>query len=427
MLPEIKLREVSRADVDRVASWLADEDVSSRWFGSYACGDPVHRAYVPQIMLEASQSEWSRIFSNGSRVVLSTYTNEGLHVGEGEIILDDQSGAEISVLIGRKDLWRQGYGTAVVLALLDRIFDGMGLDKAWASVPDDNAPALGLFRKLGFVVESKRDLCGHAAGTQSTASIMTMKAIEYRARREHQPERRWVPIATVTGLPGSGSREIAQDIARRIGSRFVDEEISAELCKRLRCSLGELEALENSFRSRWSRWLRRMAVPMHWSAGGEPGFEIYAASSRYDYYKPAESITKSQYLKALGGVVRKMAARGNAVLHGHGAHLLVPEAARSISVFVAAPREWRARNVASVEDMTRDEASRWLRRADRDSFAVYRNLFDVDIENSRLYDLSINPERVSIGMAVQTVAGALGVSIEGEAVTPLRTRAPVTT
>ena len=425
MLPRVNLTAVSREDVDRVARWLADDDVSSNWFGVYTGGDAVHRPYVPHMMLEASPEQWARVFDDSKRAVLSAYTEIGEHVGEGDIILDDSGGAELSVLIGRKDLWRQGYGSAVVRSLTARAFDEMALQKVWASVPDGNDAARGLFRKLGFVVEGTREHSGHGEGPGWSSSILSMTAIEYAARRADEPRRRWAPIAIVNGMPGSGSKEIARDIARILGSRFVDEEITTELCKRLRCSQGELESLEDSFRSRWSRWLRRMAAPMHWSAGTEVGFDVYAAVSRLDYYEPVQLISKDHYLTALRSIVRRIAAKGNAVIHGRGAHLLVPEAARSVSVFVAASKQWRLANLARDEGLSGDSACKALKRADRDSLAASRYLFEVDFENSGLYDLSINPERVPTTMAAQTVAGALGISIDDAVLAPEREAAAV--
>ena len=61
MLPTVQLRQVTRDDVHRIARWLTDEDVSSHWFGHYACGDPVHRGYEPGLMLNASTEDWVRV------------------------------------------------------------------------------------------------------------------------------------------------------------------------------------------------------------------------------------------------------------------------------------------------------------------------------------------------------------------------------
>ena len=156
MLPEVTLRNVSRDDVDRIAWWLEVEEISSKWFGHYGCGDPVHRGYDPRHMLEAAEREWRSVFSNPERRIFSIYDKEEDHIGECQVVFDEGGGAELSVLMGRKDLWHRGLGTATVMTLLERTFGQYGLDRAWVNIPEDNAPALGLFQKLGFVSEATR-------------------------------------------------------------------------------------------------------------------------------------------------------------------------------------------------------------------------------------------------------------------------------
>ena len=113
MLPELELRDVSREDVDRIAAWLDDSEVSSQWFGHYACGDPVHRGYEPGHMLEASDGEWQQVFRRDrDRVIASIYAEPHGHVGECQIVMHGRGEAELFLLIGRKELWHQGYGTA---------------------------------------------------------------------------------------------------------------------------------------------------------------------------------------------------------------------------------------------------------------------------------------------------------------------------
>ena len=159
MLPEAALGPVSREDVDQVARWLEDEEVASRWFGHYACGDPVHRGYEPLHLLEASEYEWDRVFrSDPHRFIFSIDNEDCEHIGECQLLLDDHGGAELSLLIGRKDLWHPGYGTATVVVLLEKVFNSCGLERAWVNIPEDNSAALGLFKKLGFVHQETRAL-----------------------------------------------------------------------------------------------------------------------------------------------------------------------------------------------------------------------------------------------------------------------------
>ena len=76
MLPNTQIRAVSRADVDRIGEWLGDNQISSKWFGHYGCGEPIHRGYDPSHMLESGDSEWHQVFDNPNRMIFSLYNDE---------------------------------------------------------------------------------------------------------------------------------------------------------------------------------------------------------------------------------------------------------------------------------------------------------------------------------------------------------------
>ena len=209
MLRSVILKPVSRMDVSRVAAWLRDDEVSSRWFGHYACGDPVHRGYEPMQMLTASESDWNNVFRlDPRRFIYSVYTDLGEHVGECQASVDDRAGAELSVLIGRKDLWRLGYGTSTVIALLDQVFGFFRLESAWVNVPDDNGPALGLFKKMGFQHSDTRQLCRRPDESLLHGHILTMNDADFQARRSSWDRSAVSPVVTVAGMPGSGSEAV---------------------------------------------------------------------------------------------------------------------------------------------------------------------------------------------------------------------------
>ena len=407
MLPEVTLRNVSRDDVDRIAWWLEDEAVSSRWFGHYACGDPVHRGYDPKHMLEASQPEWERAFSDPTRLIFSIYGENGDHVGESQIVLDGEGGAELSLLIGRRDRWHRGYGTSTVLLLLEKIFRDLRLERSWVNVPEDNAPALGLFEKLGFGLEATRELCRRPDGTGLSACIMTIDADRYLVRVPGAETPQASPVVTITGLTGSGSDVVAAGVARKMGSQFLDGEISERLRQRLGCSVGEIEWLEARYRSVWHRLLSSMTVPMDWSSAYDAGYHYLMLNPGVDYDFFGEHITKRQYLDGLAGVVKALSAEGNVVLHGHGSHLHVPSGAVALNVFVSASPAFRAERTAALRQIGAEEAEGWLKREDRERRNTFRNLFGSDLLDMGTYDLSVNVDRVSFETATQVVVGAL--------------------
>ena len=157
MLPIVDLRDVIREDVLRIANWLEDEEISSSWFG-YAGKHPLHRGYDPVRMLEGSDAEWDRVFRlDPDMLVFSIYNNKGEHIGEFQVMIGKNGRADISLLIGRKDLWRQGYGTSAATSLLDLLFNYYKLDIASVNLPRRNTAGQGLFTKLGFVIEKESD------------------------------------------------------------------------------------------------------------------------------------------------------------------------------------------------------------------------------------------------------------------------------
>ena len=155
MFPQIQLTSLTRDDVKRVAGWLEDPDVNSLWFGEDEDGQPLHMGYSPKDVLDAPEDEWSAsIPDEDRRKVFSVYTNEGDHIGEGQLEFEwALMEAQLVLIIGRKDLWHHHYGTSALIALLDEAYDNYELHRVWVDVPEYNEHALRLCRHVGFVLE----------------------------------------------------------------------------------------------------------------------------------------------------------------------------------------------------------------------------------------------------------------------------------
>lgn len=419
MLPKVTLRDLSRDDVDRVAWWLDDEEVSSRWFGHYACGDPVHRGYDPRHMLEASGWEWDRVFGDPLRLILAVYDEAEDHIGECQVAFDGHGSSELSVLIGRKDLWHRGYGTAAVVDLLDKVFESYDLDRIWVRIPEDNKAALGLVEKLGFVREDTMELCTGPDGTPLHASILALDVRAYEARQRKGLSRPdTVSAVTVTGMPGSGAEALGIEVALLLGVRFFDEELSERLRGRLRCSEAELESLEQGHVSMWSRLLTAIAVPVEWPSASDGGYLVMRPEPLgHDDHLDRE-ITEKQYQDALGSIVRQLCAEGNAVLNGHGSHLFAPAASGVLNVFVSASEETRERELAADHGLTLDEARSVRERLDRHTLAVAKNLYGGDPQDLARYDMAVNMDRLSVEAAARVIVG----SLQDAAPTPMKLR-----
>ena len=176
----VVLRKVTREDVGRIKAWLKDKDVSENWFGRYSYGEPAHLGYHPEQMEHAPDSEWDAIFNNPEHRFLSIFTTDLEHIGEIHVAIEESLGdGQISILIGRKDLWHQGFGTMATEAALEMAFNKWGLYRVWIDVPEYNTAALGMFEHLGFTHEGTLRKSRPHEGARFDSVIMGILAIEY--------------------------------------------------------------------------------------------------------------------------------------------------------------------------------------------------------------------------------------------------------
>ena len=180
----VELRPVTREDVQRLSTWLDDPDVSDAWFGRYTYGDPAHLGYEPKNMIDATEEEWNEVFHDPHhephRDIFSIYTASGEHIGECQLSIDEPLGdAQMSVLIGLKSLWHQGYGSSSVMAMLEHIFEHLRLHRAWVDVPEYNTAARTMFEHIGFQHEGTLRQSRPHHGSRHNSVILGMLSDEY--------------------------------------------------------------------------------------------------------------------------------------------------------------------------------------------------------------------------------------------------------
>jgi len=183
----ITFKAVTRDDVHRIRQWLQDEEISESWFGRYSYGDPAHLGYHPEEVLDISDEMWEEVFNNPEHRMLSIYSESGEHIGEVHVAIEESLGdGHLSILIGRKDLWHQGYGTSGTKAALDLAFTEWGLYRVWVDVPEYNKAALAMCEHLGFAHEGTLRKSRPHEGSRFDSVVMGMLATEYTARRAEQ-------------------------------------------------------------------------------------------------------------------------------------------------------------------------------------------------------------------------------------------------
>ena len=184
MLANVKLTTPSREDIQRLAGWLEDSEVNASWYGLGEDGKPLHSGYTPAQVLEADQQEWDRVFNDENRRVFAIYTDDEEHIGEGQLVIDwPLREAQAYILIGRKDMWHQHYGTTALVGLMDHAFNDLGLHRVWVDVPDYNQHAMQMVTQLGFVLEGHFRKAHRRDGEWFDSSALGLLADEFSRRR----------------------------------------------------------------------------------------------------------------------------------------------------------------------------------------------------------------------------------------------------
>ena len=169
-------------------------------------------------------------------------------------------------------------------------------------------------------------------------------------------------IVAITRELGSLGTYIAEELAKRRGYRFVRREVLEEAAK-----VGELSEAQliQTIEDRPGLW-ERLSLP-----------------ARRSYLHVAASVLE-------------FAAGDNVVILGRWSTMLLRGVRHAVRVRVCAPPEVRTARLMKRMNIPHAEAQALSQRYDEGVRARLRQFFDVEWEDSDLYDLVINTERISI-------------------------------
>ncbi len=145
---------------------LADAEARFRWFADPAVTEFLPLAGERIIPMESVVEFLSDAIRDdnpnlGARIALRS----GPMIGCGGLReIEPARSAEISVVIGERELWGQGYGQEAMTLLLRYGFQSLDLKNIWLIVRTDNSRGVRLFSRLGFVVTETRTAAAIVGG-----------------------------------------------------------------------------------------------------------------------------------------------------------------------------------------------------------------------------------------------------------------------
>jgi cytidylate kinase len=219
----------------------------------------------------------------------------------------------------------------------------------------------------------------------------------------------------MSGTIASGAREVGQIAAQELEVDFVDQQLMVQAAQRCGVSVGtvaEHDERRASFRERMSSMLRsfleRSAASGADPLAGATGLEVILSQSYAEMAGQEEEpeISDDLYLKTMTTIITELAAGGKIVLLGRGSQMILKDMPNALHVLCIAPQKMRAYRLAERDGMGMDEAMRRTHASDRGRCGFYKKFWRVDVEDPRLYDLTIDTARLPFEAAAHVVATA---------------------
>lgn len=149
---------------------------------------------------------------------------------------------------------------------------------------------------------------------------------------------------------------------------------------------------------------REMNLAAAARAYGVPTEDLAAAMEKRPSFWHRMVGERIAHLAFVRATLCERAQADNLVYHGLVGHLLLPGISHVIRVRVIANMDTRIKAAMQQQELEHAEAHAYIDKVDRERRQWVRFLFDVDWDDSRLYDLVLNLSRMSLGAASETVA-----------------------
>ncbi|HEV8573597.1 MAG TPA: cytidylate kinase-like family protein [Dehalococcoidia bacterium] len=232
-----------------------------------------------------------------------------------------------------------------------------------------------------------------------------------------------MPVITMSGNLASGAREVGLAVAEELGIDFVDQQLMVQASQRCGVPVGtvaEHDERRAGFRERLSHLLRTV-LERSAASGADPltgatGLEAVLSRTYADMAAEEPQLSDSLYLKTMTEIIRELAARGDVVILGRGSQILLADMPRALHVLCVAPRKLRASRLAERDEIGMEEAMRRVHEGDRARCAFYKKFWRVEVEDPKLYDLTIDTSRLSYEIATDLVAAAARAKAAGASV-----------
>jgi cytidylate kinase len=165
-------------------------------------------------------------------------------------------------------------------------------------------------------------------------------------------------IVSISMQVGSYGNEIAAQVAKKCHFQFVDQ--------------AQVHQLAQECDAEFSK-----------------ACKLYEAETKPSFFE-SFFFNNAAYTALFESLNYELASRGNVVIIGRGAQIVLRDIPGVFKARIVAPKDLRIKRVMDAKKVSPEEAASYVEKYDHQRQALIRAIFDKDLRDLRLYDLIIN-------------------------------------
>ena len=222
--------------------------------------------------------------------------------------------------------------------------------------------------------------------SRSLEQIVERQVQRWQLLKKKRPEKQAAPVITFSREPGSGGRNIAETLAKKLSFDIFHQELIHQIAESAHVHHQLLDTVDEKGMNALEEWISSLVN------------ELFLVNEN--------RLMPDKYLKHLMKLVGIIGKHGGAVLVGRGSNFILPPE-RRLRLRVIASLQVRIENVAEEYKVSQKEAKRRIIRTESERRAFIRKYFNADIDDPSNYDLVINTDILTVDAAVSAIRGVL--------------------
>jgi cytidylate kinase len=223
-------------------------------------------------------------------------------------------------------------------------------------------------------------------------------------------------VITISREHGSGGRQVAQEVARKLKFTYIDSQIIRQATQQLGISAGELadfdERVEPQLDQITELVSRRQAnenriaisealVPDRFPRdyGGRAPTTLAEADASLE----KRAAIQKGYHELVAGLIREVAAKGRAVILGRGSQFQLKNRPHTLHIHIGAPLEYRVQRLVTLQKITPEEAEKAIRDNDAQREGYTQRYYQTDWRSPYHYHMVLNTAHLPLAAAVSTI------------------------